>query len=62
MNSYYFLFTILNFYGLFVFFFIINKLAYLYKRPEDKNFNLYFLAISLAPVDFPVAPPPSQEI
>ena len=29
---------------------------------EDKNFNLYFFEIIFAPVDFPVAAPPSQEI
>ena len=40
----------------------IRKLAYLYSNPEERNFNLYFLAIILAPVDFPVAAPPSQEI
>ena len=40
----------------------INFAAYLYNKPEDKNFNLYFLDISFAPVDFPVAAPPSQDI
>ena len=38
------------------------RLAYRYNRPEDKNLRLYFLAIILAPVDLPVAAPPSHEI
>jgi len=49
----------LLFLGLFL---SIIRLAYLYNKPEDKNFNLYFFAISFAPVDFPVAAPPSQVI
>ena len=32
------------------------------RKPDDKNLRSYFLAIILAPVDFPVAPPPSQAI
>ena len=31
-------------------------------NPEDKNLSLYFLAIIFAPVDLPVAAPPSQDI
>ena len=31
-------------------------------RTEDKNFNLNFFEIIFAPVDFPVAAPPSQDI
>ena len=36
--------------------------AYLYNFPDERNFNLYFLEIRLAPVDLPVAAPPSQAI
>ena len=39
-----------------------KKTTYLYNRPDDKNFNLYFLEIIFAPVDLPVAAPPSHEI
>ena len=43
--------------------YLINKkAAYRYNKPEDRNLSLYFLAMSYAPVDFPVAAPPSQEI
>ena len=40
----------------------IIKAAYRYNKPDDRNLSLYLLAISFAPVDFPVAAPPSQEI
>ena len=40
---------------------MIDKAAYRYNKPDDKNFSLYLLAMSFAPVDFPVAAPPSQE-
>ena len=50
---------IITFRGLY---FRIKKLAYLYNKPEDKNFKLNFLDIIRAPVDLPVAAPPSQEI
>ena len=39
-----------------------RKLAYLYSKPEERNFKPYFFEIIFAPVDFPVAAPPSQAI
>jgi hypothetical protein len=39
-----------------------RKEAYLYNKPEERNFNLYFLDITFPPVDLPVAAPPSHEI
>ena len=40
----------------------IKNAAYLYSKPEERNFNLYFFAINLAPVVLPLAAEPSAAI
>ena len=41
---------------------IIHGDPHLGNYSADKNFNLNFFEIIFAPVDFPVAAPPSQDI